>query len=149
MERIEDDYPPIHRVIQAVEACASENEAAYIAFMAVRLIECQRVLKDTGSIYLHCDSHANGYLRMLDVDHIWAKRDANTDVGGSDELYNLALLCRPCNGTKGNRLTLDDLRRKNGGEQRSYKGLKDMVHLGKAIQFPNERIMQRRVQTSF
>ena len=63
--RIEDDYPSVHAVIQAVEACASENEAAYIAFMAARLLECRRVLKPTGSIYLHCDSHANGYLRML------------------------------------------------------------------------------------
>ena len=35
---IEDDYPSVHAVIQAVEACASENEAAYIAFMAVRLM---------------------------------------------------------------------------------------------------------------
>lgn len=63
--RIEDDYQEVHAVIQAVEACASENEAAYIAFMAVRLIECRRVLKDTGSIYVHCDDHANSYLRML------------------------------------------------------------------------------------
>ena len=63
--RIEDDYPEVFAVMQAVEACASENEAAYIAFMAARLLECRRVLKHTGSIYLHCDSHANGYLRML------------------------------------------------------------------------------------
>ena len=62
---IEDDYPEVFAVIQAVEACASENEAAYIAFMAARLLECRRVLKATGSIYLHCDSHANSYLRML------------------------------------------------------------------------------------
>ena len=63
--RIEDDYPKVFSVIQAVEACATENEAAYICFMAVRLIQCHRVLKDTGSLYVHCDSHANGYLRML------------------------------------------------------------------------------------
>ena len=62
---IEDDYPEVFAVIQAVEACASENEAAYIAFMAARLLECRRVLKPTGSIYLHCDGHANSYLRML------------------------------------------------------------------------------------
>ena len=62
---MEDDYPPVFAVIKAVEVCASENEAAYIAFMAVRLIECRRVLKPTGSIYVHCDSHANSYLRML------------------------------------------------------------------------------------
>ena len=62
---IEDDYPAVHAVITAVEACATEKEAAYIAFMATRLLECRRVLKPTGSIYLHCDDHANGYLRML------------------------------------------------------------------------------------
>ena len=62
---IEDDHPKVFSVIEAVEACASENEAAYICFMAVRLIECHRVLKPTGSIYLHCDDHANSYLRML------------------------------------------------------------------------------------
>ena len=62
---IEDDYPKVFSVVQAVEACATENEAAYIAYMAVRLIECYRVLKPTGSIYVHCDNHANSYLRML------------------------------------------------------------------------------------
>ena len=63
--QIEDDYHKVFAVIQAVEACASENEAAYICYMAVRLIECRRVLKDTGSIYVHCDGHADSYLRML------------------------------------------------------------------------------------
>ena len=48
--------------------CATENEAAYIAYatyMAPRLLECHRVLKPTGSIYVHCDANANSYLRML------------------------------------------------------------------------------------
>ena len=63
--RIQDDYPKVHAVIEAVEACARENEAAYICFMAVRLIECHRVLKPTGSIYIHCDDRANSFLRML------------------------------------------------------------------------------------
>ena len=63
--RIEDDYPPVFKALEAVEASATENEAAYIAFMAVRLIECRRILKPTGSIYVHCDDHADSYLRML------------------------------------------------------------------------------------
>ena len=37
----------------------------YIAWMGERLQECHRVLKATGSIYLHCDYHANSYLRIL------------------------------------------------------------------------------------
>ncbi len=79
LSRIEDDYPPVHSVIQAVEACASENEAAYIAFMAVRLIECRRVLKDTGSIYVHCDDHANGYLRML-LDAVFGAKNFKNEI---------------------------------------------------------------------
>ena len=63
--RIEEDYPSVFSVIQTVENLASENEAAYICYMAVRLIECHRILKPTGSIYVHCDDHANTFLRML------------------------------------------------------------------------------------
>ena len=74
--RIEDDYPRVFAVVEAVEACATENEAAYIAFMAVRLIECHRILKPTGSIYVHCNDYANGYLRML-MDAIFGSGKAN------------------------------------------------------------------------
>ena len=91
LNQIEDDYPPVFAVIKAVEACAAENEAAYIAFMAVRLIQCRRILKATGSIYLHCDDHANGYLRMLmDAvfgsenfrnEIVWRRYGAHNDVG--------------------------------------------------------------------
>jgi len=38
---------------------------SYLYFMAERLIECQRLLKDTGSIYLHCDKFAVHHLRTL------------------------------------------------------------------------------------
>jgi adenine specific DNA methylase Mod len=38
---------------------------AYLAMMAVRLIELHRVLKSTGSLYLHCDPTASHYLKIL------------------------------------------------------------------------------------
>lgn len=41
------------------------NMMAYLAMMAPRLIELHRVLKETGSIYLHCDPTASHYLKML------------------------------------------------------------------------------------
>ena len=77
--RMEDDYPKVFAVIEAVEACATENEAAYIAFMAVRLIECHRVLKPTGSMYVHCDTHANSYLRML-LDAIFGSENFRSEI---------------------------------------------------------------------
>ena len=39
--------------------------AAYCVFMGRRLLEMRRVLKPTGSIYLHCDHHASHYLRII------------------------------------------------------------------------------------
>ena len=41
------------------------NMLAYLAMMAVRLIEMHRVLKETGAIYLHCDPTASHYLKIL------------------------------------------------------------------------------------
>lgn len=38
---------------------------AYLVMMAPRLVEMRRVLKSTGSIYLHCDQHAGAHLRLL------------------------------------------------------------------------------------
>jgi len=38
---------------------------AYLAMMAPRLVELHRVLKPTGSLYLHCDPAASHYLKLL------------------------------------------------------------------------------------
>ncbi len=38
---------------------------AYLTMMAQRMVELHRVLKDTGSIYLHCDPTASHYLKLL------------------------------------------------------------------------------------
>ncbi len=92
--RIQDNYPSVHAVIEAVEACATENEAAYICFMAVRLIECRRVLKPTGSIYVHCNDDANSYLRML--------LDA---VFGTANFRNAIVWKRTARGFKGSQFT--------------------------------------------
>lgn len=45
---------------------------AYLAMMAVRLIELHRVLKPTGSLYLHCDPTASHYLKMI-LDAVFGK----------------------------------------------------------------------------
>lgn len=53
-------------LLRAMRSFLSENDVmAYLAMMAVRLIELHRVLKDTGSLYLHCDPTASHYLKLL------------------------------------------------------------------------------------
>ena len=59
---------PIADLIAVTRHTHSESVAAYLCYMAVRLLEIHRILKPTGSLYLHCDHTANGYLRQaLDV----------------------------------------------------------------------------------
>lgn len=57
------------KVSQAMQAfrmfLGDSNMLAYLAMMAPRLVELHRVLKPTGSIYLHCDPTASHYLKML------------------------------------------------------------------------------------
>jgi DNA modification methylase len=52
---------------------------AYLAMMAPRLIELKRVLKPTGSIYLHCDPTASHYLKML-MDSIFGPTNFRNEI---------------------------------------------------------------------
>jgi site-specific DNA-methyltransferase (adenine-specific) len=52
---------------------------AYLAMMAPRLVELHRVLKETGSLYLHCDPTASHYLRVL-MDGIFDTRNFRTEI---------------------------------------------------------------------
>lgn len=51
----------------------------YIAWMEDRLRECYRVLKETGSMYLHCDWHANAHLRIL-MDKIFGESNFRNEI---------------------------------------------------------------------
>ncbi len=52
---------------------------AYLAMMAPRLVELRRVLKVTGSIYLHCDQTASHYLKML-MDAVFGPTNFRNDI---------------------------------------------------------------------
>lgn len=62
---IEEDYPAIHGVIETARLGHSDSMAAYLCYMAVRLLEIHRVIKPKGCLYLHCDDTARAYLRQL------------------------------------------------------------------------------------
>ncbi|MEK7397596.1 MAG: site-specific DNA-methyltransferase, partial [Candidatus Poribacteria bacterium] len=52
---------------------------AYLTMMCIRLIELRRVLKDTGSIYLHCDPTASHYLKIL-MDAIFGAKHFQNEI---------------------------------------------------------------------
>jgi site-specific DNA-methyltransferase (adenine-specific) len=56
----------IAEMLRALRCFLKENEVmAYLTMMATRLLELHRVLKPTGSLYLHCDPTASHYLKLL------------------------------------------------------------------------------------
>ena len=65
-ETIEMGPPRVAELLRAFADFLKDTDMlAYIAMMAPRLLELQRVLKDTGSIYLHCDPTASHYLKLM------------------------------------------------------------------------------------
>jgi len=65
-EIVETGPARVSQAMQAFRTFLGENDMmAYLAMMAPRLVELQRVLKPTGSIYLHCDPTASHYLKIL------------------------------------------------------------------------------------
>jgi site-specific DNA-methyltransferase (adenine-specific) len=53
-------------LMAALRTVIGENQMlAYLVMMAARLVELQRVLKPTGSLYLHCDPTASHYLKVV------------------------------------------------------------------------------------
>ena len=55
------------------------SQLAYLSYMANRLVECHRVLKPTGSIYLHCDTTMSHYLKAV-MDGVWGNRNFRNEV---------------------------------------------------------------------
>lgn len=55
------------------------NMLAYLAMMAPRLVELQRVLKDSGSIFLHCDPTASHYLKLL-MDAVFGPENFRNEI---------------------------------------------------------------------
>ena len=56
-----------------------ESTRAYIEFMRPRCVELSRVLKKTGSIYLHCDWHASHYVKVM-LDKIFGETNFITEI---------------------------------------------------------------------
>ena len=62
---IADREPTLYAIIDAAGLSHGKGMKSYLIMMAVRLLEMRRLLKDTGSIYLHCDPTASHYLKLL------------------------------------------------------------------------------------
>ena len=79
MGLIADEQPAVAHTLKAAGFSHGKGMQSYLTMMAVRLLEMRRVLKDTGSIYLHCDPTASHYLKQL-MDSIFGHGNFRNEV---------------------------------------------------------------------
>ena len=72
-------HPTLSNVILYANAAAGNDMGAFLCWMAVRVLEMHRVLKDTGSIYLHCDPTASHYLKAM-MDAIFGRKNFRNEI---------------------------------------------------------------------
>ena len=73
---MEAKHPALYRVL-LVAMTASDK--SYLAYMAARILEIRRVLKPTGSVYLHCDPTMSHYLKLV-MDAIFGKGNFRNEI---------------------------------------------------------------------
>lgn len=72
--------PKVADAIEAMRKLLGDNDVlAYLVMMTARLVELHRVLKPTGSLYLHCDPTASHYLKVM-LDAIFGTENFRNDV---------------------------------------------------------------------
>ncbi|RKU20179.1 hypothetical protein C6500_09490 [Candidatus Poribacteria bacterium] len=76
LDLIETKYPALNRIIHAA---MTNSDKSYLIYMAARLLEMRRILKDTGSIYLHCDPTMSHYLKLV-MDAVFGKANFRNEV---------------------------------------------------------------------
>ncbi len=79
MGLIADEQPGMYKALEAAGLTHGKGMQSYLCMMAVRLLEMRRVLKDTGSIYLHCDPTASHYLKVV-MDAIYGHANFRNEV---------------------------------------------------------------------
>ncbi|GHV72586.1 hypothetical protein FACS1894201_02670 [Bacteroidia bacterium] len=73
------NYPALTNYIASIGVIHSKAMSAYLTYLAQRIIEMHRILKDTGSLYLHCDPTASHYLKAM-LDEIFGKNNFRNEI---------------------------------------------------------------------
>ena len=103
-EVVTDGPKKLGDLLGAMRSFLGQNDMmAYLAMMAPRMKELHRVLKPTGSIYIHCDPTASHYLKLLmdavfgaenfQNEIIWKRQSAHSDARRYGSVHDTMLFC--------------------------------------------------------
>lgn len=76
---IADTNMALYKALEACRYTAGKSAMSYLIYMSIRILEMRRVLKETGSIYLHCDPTMSHYLKMV-MDAIFGTENFRNEI---------------------------------------------------------------------
>ncbi|MDI9313925.1 MAG: DNA methyltransferase [Hydrotalea sp.] len=79
VKEIEADNYELHSLLKGIKDFSNQYNYCYCVYMAIRLIEIGRILKNTGSVYLHCDPTMSHYLKLV-MDCIFGEKNFRNEV---------------------------------------------------------------------
>jgi DNA modification methylase len=79
LDKLIEKYPDLVNFIRSIGRMHSKAMMAYITYMTQRVIELHRILKSTGSFYLHCDPTASHYLKIL-LDEVFGSKNFRNEI---------------------------------------------------------------------
>ncbi len=79
VDRIKDDWPAVWATIESAKLSYGEDMAAFLCWLAVRLMEMHRILRPDGSLYLHIDHTAHAYVKCL-MDAVFGWKNFRNEI---------------------------------------------------------------------
>ena len=76
---IKREHPGLYALLTATREIHGDSMMSYLIYMAIRLMEMKRLLNATGSIYLHCDTFASHYLKLL-TDAVFGRETFRNEI---------------------------------------------------------------------
>ena len=74
-----EKVPELYHAISTAAFSHGKSMKAYLIMMGIRMLEMYRILKPTGTLYLHCDDNASHYLKMM-MDGIFGKDNFRNEI---------------------------------------------------------------------
>ena len=96
-DEIQSVNPAVYSIIETAGLVGGKSSKAYLIYMAIRLLEMQRVLKSTGSLYLHCDPTMSHSLKLM-LDAIFGHKNFLNEIVW--HYYNIASTAKKFLGRK-------------------------------------------------
>ena len=79
LETIQEEHEALYSFLSSLKVFANFYNYAYLCYMAIRILELHRILKKTGSFYLHCDATMSHYLKLL-IDCIFGEANFRNEI---------------------------------------------------------------------